>query len=63
MTVKVGDKIISKKAHACGGNEWLVARTGADVKLKCVKCGRCVFLSVDQTVKITKKHVVEGEQV
>jgi len=57
MLYKVGDKIISKKNHACGGNEWEVVRTGADVKLKCVKCGRAVFLSVDQTDKITKTYL------
>ena len=57
MLYRVGDKIISKKSHACGSNEWEVTRTGADVKLKCVGCGRAVFLSVDKTVKITKIHI------
>lgn len=62
MVYQVGDKIISKKNHACGGNEWLVARTGADVKLKCEKCGRAVFLSVDEVKRITKQYVSEGTQ-
>lgn len=57
MTYKVGDKIISKKNHACGCNEWEVARTGADIKLKCIGCGRAVFLSVDKTEKITKVYI------
>jgi hypothetical protein len=56
MTYSVGDVIVSKKNHACGGNEWLVARVGADIKLKCKKCGRAVFLSVSETEKITKTH-------
>jgi hypothetical protein len=50
----VGDKITSKKNHACGGNEWIVSRTGADIKLSCTKCGRSVFMSVDDVKKITK---------
>ena len=54
MAYCVGDKIISKKNHACGGNEWQVARTGADVKLVCLKCKRAVFLSNDEVKKITK---------
>lgn len=67
MLYRVGDKIISKKNHACGCNEWEVARTGADVKLKCTKCGRAVFLSVDQTERITKvylpKEGIDGSNV
>ena len=56
MTYNVGDKIISKKSHACGGNEWQVVRTGADVKIKCLKCGRAIFLSVDELQKMVKVH-------
>ena len=56
----VGGKIISKKPHACGSTEWLVMRTGADIKLKCAKCSRVVFLSVDETDKMTKKYI-DGE--
>ena len=56
MTYNVGDKIISKKNHACGSNEWQIVRTGADVKLKCLKCGRIVFLSIDQVDKMKKNY-------
>ena len=63
MQYGVGDKIISKKNHACGSNEWIVTRTGADVKLKCVKCGRAVFLSVDEVKKIAKQHLPATENV
>lgn len=56
MIYGVGGKIIAKKNHACGGNEWLVVRTGADIKLKCLKCGRVMFLSIDETDKMTKKY-------
>lgn len=56
MTYLVGDKIVSKKTHACGGSEWEVTRVGADVKLKCTKCGRAIFLSIDEVKKITKTY-------
>ncbi len=57
MLYNIGDRIISKKSHACGANEWEIVRTGADVKLKCTKCGRAVFMSVDEVKKITKNHI------
>ena len=56
MVYKVGDSVIAKKNHACGGNEWLIIRTGADVKLKCKTCGRIICLSVDETSKMATMH-------
>ena len=35
MNFEIGDKIISKKTHPCGGNVWTVTRVGADIKIKC----------------------------
>jgi hypothetical protein len=57
MKYKVGGKIISKKPHACGGNEWTVTRIGADVKIKCDKCGHQIFLGVDKVDKIAKSYI------
>lgn len=62
MQYCVGDKIISRKNHACGGNEWTVARIGADVKLKCNKCGRAIFLSVDETDRMKKQLISNGQK-
>ena len=62
MIYSVGGKVISKKTHACGGNEWQIVRTGADIKLKCLKCGRAVFMSIDQTTKITKQYIPAQEK-
>ncbi len=61
MKYSVGGKIISKKPHACGGNEWTVERVGADIKLKCVKCGKAIFVLVDQADKMTKKYIGVGD--
>ena len=57
MTVKVGDKIITKKQHPCGSLEWLVVRTGADIKIKCLGCGRTIMLSEPEFAKRVKKIV------
>lgn len=56
MIYAVGGKIIARKKHPCGGNEWQVMRTGADIKLKCLKCGKAMFLTVDQTSKMAKEY-------
>lgn len=60
MIYRVGDKIKSKKPHACGGKDWEITRVGADVKLKCLRCGRVIFLSVDETTKMTAEYI-KGE--
>ena len=61
MLYEIGGKIKSKKPHACGGDEWQIIRTGADVKLKCLKCGKALFCSLDQTKKMTKQYFPTGE--
>ena len=61
MEYQVGGKLLSKKTHACGGNEWIVMRTGADIKLKCEKCGRAIFISIDQADKMKKKYISGNE--
>ena len=57
MKFSIGDKVITRKNHPCGGNEWLVVRTGADVKIKCLKCGRVVMLDLLTFGKSLKKVV------
>lgn len=42
--VRVGDVVRLKKPHPCGTNEWEVTRTGMDIGLRCVGCGRGVRL-------------------
>lgn len=39
MDIRLHDILIMKKAHPCGGDRWLVLRTGADFRLRCLKCG------------------------
>ena len=33
-----------KKAHPCGANKWEIIRVGADIKIKCLNCGRSIML-------------------
>ena len=39
MDIRVGDTLVMKKPHPCGGDRWLVLRTGADFRLRCLGCG------------------------
>ena len=40
----VGDLATMRKAHACGSYDWEIVRIGADIGIKCLKCGRRVLL-------------------
>lgn len=55
---ELGEVIDTKKPHVCGSNKWEIIRTGADVKIKCVGCGRIVMMSkveLDKKIKASKK--------
>ena len=43
MDIQVNDILTMKKAHPCGSKQWLVLRTGADFKLRCLGCGHEVM--------------------
>ena len=59
MEILLGDVLVMKKAHPCGGNQWLVTRTGADIKMKCLKCGHEVMAPRFKVEKIirSQRHV------
>ena len=44
MDIKLNDTLIMKKPHPCGGKNFLVLRTGMDIKIRCLTCGREVML-------------------
>jgi hypothetical protein len=44
MEIKLGDVVRLKKVHPCGGDTWEVVRLGADIGIRCRKCGRRVLL-------------------
>lgn len=52
---KIGSIVTMKKNHPCGTNEWEVTRLGADIKIKCIKCGRFIMLPrIDFNKKLKK---------
>ncbi len=54
---KVGSFVIMKKPHPCGTNEWQITRVGADIKIKCVSCGRSIMLPRVEFNKKLKKVI------
>ncbi|MGI6193685.1 MAG: DUF951 domain-containing protein [Christensenellales bacterium] len=68
---ELGDTVKMKKPHPCGSSEWVITRTGADIKIKCLGCGRIVMLDrelfLKRAAKITArandpKEEAHGEQ-
>lgn len=54
---KVGSVVVMKKQHPCGSNEWEVTRVGADIKIKCLACGRSIMIPRIEFNKKLKKVV------
>ena len=57
----LGDRVMLKKPHACGGNDWLITRTGADIKVKCMQCGRLLMIDRVDFIRMAKKILVKAE--
>ena len=58
MDIQVNDILTMKKAHPCGGKDWLVLRVGADFKLRCLACGREVMgprVKFEKNVRAVKR--------
>lgn len=55
----LGDRVVMRKPHACGSNEWEITRTGADVKIKCLGCGRVVMLDRGDFMRAAKRIITE----
>ena len=52
---QIGTKVTMKKQHPCGTNEWEIVRVGADIKIKCLHCGRTILLPRIEFNKKLKK--------
>lgn len=56
----IGSMVVMKKGHPCGENLWEIIRLGADLKIKCAKCGRMVMIPRiefnKKMVKVIKKE-------
>ncbi len=60
--IRVGDIIESRKPHPCGSSEWTVTRTGADIKMRCNRCGRVVMLEREVFLRRRKRLITPGPE-
>ncbi|MBQ7415457.1 MAG: DUF951 domain-containing protein [Oscillospiraceae bacterium] len=51
MDIQIGDILTMKKPHPCGEKRWLVLRTGADLRLRCLGCSHEVMTARSKTEK------------
>ena len=54
---KLNDVTMMKKKHACGCNLFDITRTGADIKIRCQKCGKVIMLDRNDFIKSAKKII------
>jgi len=59
---KLGSIVIMKKEHPCGTNKWEIIRLGADIKIKCLNCGRTIMIPRIEFNKKLKKVVEEWNE-
>jgi hypothetical protein len=52
---KLGDVLHLKKPHPCGNYVWIVVRIGADIGIRCQKCGRRVLVPRSQLERRVKE--------
>jgi hypothetical protein len=55
MQLELGDRLRLRKPHPCGSYDWQVVRLGADIGLRCEKCGRRVLLPRAEVERRTKQ--------
>jgi len=59
--IAVGQVYRMRRQHPCGGWEWRVTRTGADIGMECLVCRRRVVLERRRFEARVKLLVREGE--
>ena len=60
MDVRIGDVLLMKKNHPCGGTKFVVLRSGMDFKLRCEKCGHEIEIPRSKAEKNIKQRLREG---
>lgn len=58
IKLSVGDIITLKKPHPCSNFDFEVLRTGSDIRIKCVKCGRDLSVNrikLESSIKLIKQ--------
>ncbi len=60
LDLRLNDVVRLKKPHPCGSFEWRVVRLGADIGMKCCRCGHRVLLPRREFERRVKAFVSRG---
>lgn len=60
--ITVGDTVVMKKKHPCGGDRFSVLYAGSDIKLRCVNCGKDVIIPRVKAEKMIKNTAAKTEK-
>lgn len=62
LELHIGDVVELRKPHPCGGNDWSVVRLGADIGVRCRKCGHRILLPRSTFERRVKRFVSRAER-
>ncbi|MBN1921369.1 MAG: DUF951 domain-containing protein [Anaerolineae bacterium] len=60
MDLRVGDIVILRKPHPCGGVMWRIERVGADIGAVCLTCQRYILVPRSQFEIRIKQFLERG---
>lgn len=63
LNLEVNDEILTKKNHPCGGNTFVVLRTGIDFRIKCTTCEKQIWITRVNLEKRVKKIIRDGVEI
>ena len=55
----VGDTVVLRKQHPCGGKTFRVMRTGSDIRIVCTTCGRDMTVTREKLERAIKDVIHE----
>ncbi len=62
IDINVGDVVRLKKQHPCGSFQWEIYRTGMDIGIKCLGCGRKVMVPRTKIEKNIKEFIKKADE-
>lgn len=63
LKIVLGDVVRMRKTHPCGSDQWEVVRLGADIGIRCLKCGRRVLMPRVKFERRIRGFIKRGEGV
>jgi hypothetical protein len=63
LKIVLGDVVRMRKTHPCGSDQWEVVRLGADIGIRCLRCGRRVLMPRVKFERRIRQFIRRGEGV